>query len=87
MARYMTSTFGSTLFLEELFAHRQEMRLKAVHDGVALCLAAGAGTTRRTAFARASIAMQIFSYSLHVGAWMHPDRQGGPRGLPTGAGQ
>ncbi len=40
----MTVTFGSVIFLEELFVHRQELRQRAVSDGIALCLAAGAGT-------------------------------------------
>ncbi len=39
----MTATFGSTLFLEELFNHNNELKEKAFHEGTVLCLAAGAG--------------------------------------------
>ncbi len=39
----MTATFGSTLFLEELFSHNSELKEKAFHEGTVLCLAAGAG--------------------------------------------
>ncbi|KAL6059860.1 26S proteasome non-ATPase regulatory subunit 10-like [Balamuthia mandrillaris] len=47
---YMTSTFGSTPFLQQLMQHREELRRKAIEEDVVLCLAAGAGKSETLAF-------------------------------------